>query len=230
MRRLIPILVLFFCVVHADAALLLKQNTVRNVRFFLADSADHITGKVSLSPTVVIAKDGAGFGAPAGAVTEVGGAGNGYGWYQLAATAVDTGTLGQLVIHASAAGADPADLSCEVVAFDPQIVPATAADTAAAVWATVTKNVTGVVTVFGNVQGKVLGGGIDNITGTGAKVSLQNNAVNTDTVADGAIDASAIATGAIPSASDNAAAVWAHATSVAIQNRLRRILALVSSR
>jgi hypothetical protein len=98
----------------------------------MTDSTDHITGKASLAPTVTIAKDGAGFGAPIGAITEVGGAGNGNGWYQLAATGADTDTLGQLIIHATAAGADPADMMVEVVKFDPQVVAVGAAVAGAA--------------------------------------------------------------------------------------------------
>lgn len=130
MRRswlLAAILLLFLVAGIADASTLVQQGTVRNLRFFMVDSADHVTGKINLAPAVTIAKDGAGFGAPAGVITEVGGAGNGNGWYQLAATAIDTDTLGELLIHATAVGADPADVMVEVVKFNPQAVAVGAA-------------------------------------------------------------------------------------------------------
>lgn len=110
--------------IGAQATMLIQQGTVRNVRFLMRDSTDRVTGLTGVAPTVTIAKDGAGFTSPAGAVTEIGN-----GWYQLAATAGDTGTLGQLIVHASDpnAGADPADVMVEIVAYNPQ-------DAAAGVW------------------------------------------------------------------------------------------------
>jgi hypothetical protein len=83
--------------------------------FLMVDSADHISAKTGLTPTVTLSKSGAAFAAPAGAVTEVGS-----GWYKVAGNATDTGTLGPLVLHATATGADPVDVEFEVVAFDPQ--------------------------------------------------------------------------------------------------------------
>lgn len=43
----------------------------------------------------------------------------GSGWYSLALTTSHTDTLGDLAIHATASGADPVDLVCQVVAYDP---------------------------------------------------------------------------------------------------------------
>jgi len=82
--------------------------------FFLTDSADHVTGKSGLTPTVTLSKSGAAFGAAAGAVTEVGN-----GWYALAGNATDRGTLGELALHASAALADPFDGRYVIVPIDP---------------------------------------------------------------------------------------------------------------
>jgi hypothetical protein len=90
---------------------LLKQSTVRNRMFLMVDSADHLTGKTGLAPAVTLSKNAAAFGAAAGAVTEIGS-----GWYNVALTAADTNTLGDLAFHATAAGADPSDWADEVSA------------------------------------------------------------------------------------------------------------------
>src|SRR4029077_7401453 len=91
--------------------MLIKQSTsVKVVPFFLVDSGDHISPKTGLTPTVTISKNGAAFGAPAGAVTEIGN-----GWYKIAANATDSNTLGSLLVHATATGADPFDVIHEVV-------------------------------------------------------------------------------------------------------------------
>jgi hypothetical protein len=94
---------------------LLKQSsTARPLLFLMVDSADHLTAKTGLSPTVTISKNGASFASPAGAVTEIGS-----GWYKVAGNATDTATLGVLALNATATGADPTDSIFEVVAFDP---------------------------------------------------------------------------------------------------------------
>jgi hypothetical protein len=101
---------------------LLQNNSAgRPLLFLMIDAADHIAGKASLTPTVTIRKPAGSFAAPAGAVTEVGGAGNGNGWYQVAGNATDTSALGPLLLHASAEGADPTDDRFEVVAFNPDV-------------------------------------------------------------------------------------------------------------
>ena len=81
----------------------------------MVDSSDHITGKTGLTPTVTISKNGAAFGSPSGAVSEIGS-----GLYKVAGNATDSNTLGSLILHATATGADPVDVEFEVVAFDPQ--------------------------------------------------------------------------------------------------------------
>ncbi len=92
-----------------------KQSQVdQHIYFLMIDSTDHLTGKTGLSPTVTILKNGGAFASPAGAVTEVS-----VGWYRLAANATDENTLGPLLLHATAAGADPRDDIFQVVAYDP---------------------------------------------------------------------------------------------------------------
>ena len=92
-----------------------QSSTAYPLVFLLVSSTDHINGVTGLSPTVTISKAGGAFGAPAGAVSELGN-----GWYAVAGNATDSGTLGALILHATGTGADPADVVYEVVAVDPQ--------------------------------------------------------------------------------------------------------------
>ena len=92
-----------------------QATTTQPIEFFMSDSADHVTGKTGLSPTVTISKNGGAFASPAGAVTEIGN-----GWYKIAGNATDNGTLGPLLLYATAAGADPATDLFPVVAYSPQ--------------------------------------------------------------------------------------------------------------
>lgn len=90
----------------------LLQSVAYTRMFLIVQSADHITGLTGASVSVTLSKAGAAFAAAAGAVTEVGN-----GWYKLAATAVDTGTLGDLAYHCTAAsGGDPTDFVDQIVA------------------------------------------------------------------------------------------------------------------
>jgi hypothetical protein len=92
-----------------------KQNsTTYPINFLMVDSTDGKTGKTGLTPTVTLSKNGGAFAAAAGAVTEIGN-----GWYSLAGNATDRNTLGELCLHASATGADPADSQYSIVDFDP---------------------------------------------------------------------------------------------------------------
>ena len=92
-----------------------QSSSSRALVFLMVDSSDHITGKTGLTPTVTISKNGAAFGSPSGAVSEIGS-----GLYKVAGNATDSNTLGSLILHATATGADPVDVEFEVVAFDPQ--------------------------------------------------------------------------------------------------------------
>lgn len=94
--------------------MIIKQSsTARELVFLMIDSADHVTGKTGLSPTVTISKNGGSFASPSGAVTEIAN-----GLYKVAGNATDTNTLGSLVLHATGTGADPCDMMYEVVAVN----------------------------------------------------------------------------------------------------------------
>jgi hypothetical protein len=82
--------------------------------FFMYDSLDHINGKTGLTPTVALSKNGGAFGPSAGAVSEIGN-----GWYALAPNTTDRDTLGDLLLHATAVGADPFDGRYEIVTDNP---------------------------------------------------------------------------------------------------------------
>lgn len=92
-----------------------QSTTTQPIEFFMVDSADHVTGKTGLAPTVTISKNGGAFASPAGAVTEIGN-----GWYKVAGNATDNATLGPLLLYATATGADPATDLFPVVAYSPQ--------------------------------------------------------------------------------------------------------------
>jgi hypothetical protein len=93
---------------------LIPNGDAHPVPFFLAASSDHVTGLTGATPTVTISKNGAAFASPAGAVAEIGN-----GWYKLTPSGADTTTNGMLLLHATAASADPADVKSQVVAFSP---------------------------------------------------------------------------------------------------------------
>lgn len=83
--------------------------------FFLVQSADHLSALTGATPTVTLSKAGAAFGAAAGAVAEIGS-----GWYKVSLTTADTGTLGDLAFHITAASADDTDFVDQIVAVDLQ--------------------------------------------------------------------------------------------------------------
>jgi hypothetical protein len=96
-----------------------KQSTTDYpIVFFMVDSSDHITGKTGLSPTVTLSKNGGAFGAAAGSVSEIAN-----GWYSLAGNATDRNTLGPLIIHATATGADSLEMKINIVAYDSFNIP-----------------------------------------------------------------------------------------------------------
>lgn len=90
---------------------MLKQSTTRNLMVFLTDSTDHVTGLAGASLTITLSKNGAAFASVTPAVTD-----RSDGWYNLALTTSHTDTLGDLVLHITAAGADPIDLREQVFA------------------------------------------------------------------------------------------------------------------
>jgi len=82
-----------------------KQSTAKNVMVLMVDSTDHVTGKTGLTLTITASKDCAAFASIAPTVTE-----RGNGSYAVALTAAHTDTLGDLWLHITGTGADPADV------------------------------------------------------------------------------------------------------------------------
>lgn len=89
----------------------LKQSTAFTRLFKMISSTDHFTAKTGAAPVVNISKAGAAFGAAAGVVTEITS-----GWYKVAFTTVDTGTLGDLAVLITGTGADDTDFCDQVTA------------------------------------------------------------------------------------------------------------------
>ncbi len=130
--------------------MILKQSTAAKIPYFMADATDSITGKTGLTPTVTLSKDGAAFGAAGGSSTEIGN-----GWYYLSANTTDTNTLGSLIVHATATGADAWDESHQVAPEVPGMLGAPAIQ---AIWDALTS----ALTTSGSI-GKLL---VDNVNAT----------------------------------------------------------------
>lgn len=92
----------------------LQSSTSHPINFYMASSDDHITPKTGLTPTVTLSKNGGAFAACAGAVTEISN-----GWYSLAGNATDRATLGELLLHAEATGADNFDGKFVIIPWNP---------------------------------------------------------------------------------------------------------------
>lgn len=92
---------------------LLRQSTAYNRAFLMVLSSDHVTGATGKTVTVNLSKACAAFGAAAGTVTEISS-----GWYKVALTTADSGTLGDLAYDCTASGCDPTDFCDQVIAVD----------------------------------------------------------------------------------------------------------------
>jgi hypothetical protein len=90
---------------------LLKQSTAYTRTFLMVQSSDHVTGLTGASVSVSLSKAGAAFAVAGGTVSEIGN-----GFYKIVLTTTDTGTLGDLAFHCTAAGADPTDFIDQVAA------------------------------------------------------------------------------------------------------------------
>lgn len=92
-----------------------KDTATLPLVFTMYDSTQsRPVGKTGLTPTVVISKNGAAFGSPAGAIEEIGN-----GKYKVVGHVDDTNTLGPLELYATAAGADPTWETYFVVNYNP---------------------------------------------------------------------------------------------------------------
>lgn len=87
-----------------------KQSVAANVMLLMVDSANHNAGKTGLTLTVTLSKDGGAFASITPTVTE-----RGNGWYNIALTATDTNTLGDLIVRATSTGADDGERISVVV-------------------------------------------------------------------------------------------------------------------
>jgi hypothetical protein len=99
----------------------LLRNVARNVMVFMASSGDHVTGVAGLTLTITSSKDGAAFATITPTVTD-----RGNGWYSLALTTGMINTVGDLALHVTGTGADPADVLMQVVDFAPVVRSGTA--------------------------------------------------------------------------------------------------------
>ncbi len=79
----------------------ISQSTTPTVVFLLVLSTDDRTAATGLTPTVTISKAGGAFAAASNSPAEISG-----GFYKIALTAGETGTVGALAILATATGAD----------------------------------------------------------------------------------------------------------------------------
>lgn len=91
-----------------------KDSNTYPIVFFMASSTDHVSAVTGITPTVTLSKNGAAFGACAGAVSEIAN-----GFYKLAGNATDSDTLGPLILHAKGTGADNTDVLLSVVNHNP---------------------------------------------------------------------------------------------------------------
>lgn len=100
---------------------LLKQSTQVTITILMVDSADHVTGKTGLAAglTITASKAGTYSSTPiTPTVTELD-ATNAKGLYSLILTTGHTNTLGELLLHITASGADPADYWFQVSTYIP---------------------------------------------------------------------------------------------------------------
>jgi hypothetical protein len=99
----------------------LKLSTQVTITVLLVDSADHITGKTGLSAglTITASKAGSYSATPITPTVAELDATNAKGLYSLILTTTHTNTLGELLLHITASGADPADYWFQVSTYIP---------------------------------------------------------------------------------------------------------------
>jgi hypothetical protein len=88
---------------------LLSVSTTYNRMFKMISSSDHLSLKTGAAPVVKISKNAGAFATAAGTVTEIAN-----GWYEIALTTADTGTVGDLAYYITGTGADDTDFCDQV--------------------------------------------------------------------------------------------------------------------
>lgn len=191
-----------------------KQSTAYTRMFKMIDSADHFSKKAGLTCTVNISKAGAAFGAAAGTVTEVAN-----GWYKVALSTVDTNTLGDLAFYITAAGGDDTDFVDQIVIRDladlayPTVsgrsLDVSAGGEAGVDWANI-----GTPTTAVNLSGTTVGVVTDLADGSIDAAALAANTITAAKIASAAISAAKFAADAIDAnalAADAVTEIWAKA-------------------
>jgi hypothetical protein len=99
----------------------LKLSTQVTITVLLVDSSDHVTGKTGLSAglTITASKAGTYSATPITPTVAELDATNAKGLYSLILTTTHTNTLGELLLHITASGADPADYWFQVSTYIP---------------------------------------------------------------------------------------------------------------
>lgn len=90
----------------------LKKLSSGIVMVLLTSSLDHVSGADELDLAVSISKNGGDFEAITPSIS-----GKSNGWYKITLSSSDTDTIGDLVLHISATGADPTDVIMNVAEF-----------------------------------------------------------------------------------------------------------------
>lgn len=96
----------------------LKQGTAITVTVLMVSSTDHISGKTGLTLTIYASKAGSAPASISPTVTELDST-NTPGLYKLALTSGHTDTFGELDLHITGTGADPADYKWQVTTYVP---------------------------------------------------------------------------------------------------------------
>lgn len=182
------------------AATLIQQSTTTEpLLFLLVSSGDHIAAVTGASPTVKISKNAAAGASPAGAVSEIDST-NVPGWYQVAANSTDANTLGQIILHASHASADPCDmLVAQVVSFNPR--------NANLGLSNVSANMAQIAGANVDTTSPQLGVRVNNIVAAAVNSASAQLGVNVVSITGGAVTSTAFATDAIGSTQLAATAV-----------------------
>jgi hypothetical protein len=99
----------------------LKLSTQVTITVLLVDSSDHITGKTGLAAglTITASKAGSYSSTPITPTVAELDATNAKGLYSLVLTTTHTNTLGELLLHITASGADPADYWFQISTYIP---------------------------------------------------------------------------------------------------------------